>query len=114
MAKKQVKWRVSPAPTGQFRSFQRRQWPMGYSNDQNETTLFSILCADEYTPARAAGTEAHKPLSVAVAVRNDRECGFGWRTLRDSFDTLAAAKTAAERFYAERPHVFINKDKDDE
>ena len=93
-----LKWRVDPAPTGRYRSFQKRYWPS--AEYTNQRPAFSIVCEDEYRPQNVK-TGEHKPLTVRVAVYNERS--FDWRTLKTRADTLADAKALAQRAIDQHP-----------
>ena len=107
---KKVHWKISEAPTGRYKSFSKRGWPMGYADKDNNKVLFHIRSEDGYHP-RKVKTGEHKPLSLLVAVRNkgeDKETkgSFTWRKVKSEFPTLKHAKEAAHKIYTECPHYF--------
>ncbi len=104
-------WKPDPPPAGRYRSFFKRGWPTGWSNDEHAHPIVTFTCADEYLFARAK-VGNHAPLKIRVALRNDEavreKCGaFTWRTLKGEWATLAEAKAAATAFYVMHPEMFI-------
>ena len=102
-----IVWRVDPEPTGFHRTFGRRNWPSGEVN--GEFSL-SIRCTthDDYTPARARGTQPHGPLIVLVTDRRHPTSGGGawrWRKILGEFATLAEAKNAGAKFLNAHPEI---------
>jgi hypothetical protein len=89
-----LKWKVSDAPTGQYRSFQSRSWPAASANGQ---MVAQILCDDDYTPARARNEDSYGELVVIVTNRNEEN--WKWLRLKARFATLSEAKIAAQAFF---------------
>jgi len=91
-----IVWRVGEAPTGRYRSFERRSWPTAeYAESQKSAA--SISCEDEYRPANVK-TGNHKELIVRVADWSPPEPGgaaFRWRTAKQRCKTLEEAKALA-------------------
>lgn len=83
-------WKVGEAPTGSYRSFQRRAWPTGEYEDGR--IGFQILCEDDYIPARVK-TGDHAELSLGFMDWTGPTPT--WRRLKRRFATLAEAKSAA-------------------
>jgi hypothetical protein len=100
MAKKAIKWQVAPAPTGRYRSFANRTWPIGYYNG-TETPAALILCEDDYT-AKRAKSGVHAELRVRIA--DHSVTPWEWRQLKRRYAQLDEAKTAAETFLSNNPH----------
>lgn len=96
-----VKWQVSEAPTGRYRSFFKRSWPTARFKDTDRPALM-IECEDSYYPANAK-TGQHKELSVMVADYSVENEAFKWRRLKARFATLDEAKQAGERFLNAHP-----------
>ena len=100
-----LKWQVAPAPTGRYRSFEKRGWPSAdYETGQPAITLY---CDTGYS-ASAAKSGEHGEITVAIAVWREREGlspTFDWRRLKARFSTLQAAKEAAELFIGRNPGV---------
>lgn len=92
-------WKVQEAPTGQFRSFEKRGWPT--ANYDDGTPAGHIRCDDDYTSANVK-TGKHAPLMLFVAdhsVGRDPELkakhgAFRWRKAKSTFATLKEAKEA--------------------
>jgi hypothetical protein len=101
-----IKWKVQEAPTGRFKSFHYRGWPL--AETETGDVVFGVDCKDDYVPAKVKSGN-HEPLRLRVAVRNNREVGFDWATLKRDFATLSELKEAAKEFATRRPEVFVNK-----
>jgi hypothetical protein len=84
-----IKWEVSPAPTGQYRSFHRRGWPVGQTEDG---VTFLIGCDDDYVP-RNVKSGKHAPLKLKF--RDDNVRGSTVRVFKRKFATLAELKDFA-------------------
>jgi len=84
-----IKWEVSPAPTGQFRTFHWRGWPTGRT-DCGMTLL--IGCEDDYVPKRVRSGD-HRPLKLKF--RDDTAPGSPIRVFKREFATLADLKAFA-------------------
>jgi hypothetical protein len=97
-------WKVDPEPTGPFKSFQSRAWP---SAELDGELVLQIFCPakDDYTPAKARGDRAHKPLRVKVTDRRQPMSTWQWRTIKGEFATLAEAKEAGKKFLCEHPEI---------
>lgn len=59
-----VIWKVAEAPTGMYRSFERRGWPVAHYADGSVAACIS--CEDDYCP-RDVREGKHAPLTVRVA-----------------------------------------------
>lgn len=99
-----IKWEISKAPTGPFRSFEHRDWPMGYLMGK---PVARITCSDSYS-ARVARDSDHDDLTVLVAdwrkESNPDGGAFTWRKLKGRFSNLDAAKNAANDFLLANYH----------
>lgn len=99
-------WKVSPPPTGSYRSFQFRSWPcLEYEDGQ---LAASIHCENSYSmPVVKAGN--HGPLSVHVydysLGAQKRKC----RVLVERFKSLDKAKAAAEAKLKRYPQFAANR-----
>jgi hypothetical protein len=94
-----LKWTVAEAPSGRYRSFEKRSWPTA-EYKHTDFIAASIECEDSYRPADVK-TGAHRELKVKVAQYSRNEDGrqlWVWRTLKARFATLDEAKAAAEKF----------------
>jgi hypothetical protein len=101
-----LKWRVREAPTGRYRSFEKRSWPDAeYSNGD---PAFCIRCKTQYIPARVK-TGDHLPLKLLVADwsidRKDGRASFEWRRFKAEFKTIPEAKKAALEFINKHPEM---------
>ncbi|MDI9407779.1 MAG: hypothetical protein QM523_00865 [Candidatus Pacebacteria bacterium] len=90
-----IKWEVSPAPTGQYRSFHWRGWPVGMTPCNMK---FLIRCADDYVP-RNVKNGSHKPLKLSF--RDDAVSGSTAKTFKREFATLAELKAFAAQIDVE-------------
>lgn len=108
MTAPKLTWRVQPAPTGRYSSFQRRGWPSASWPDGRVAAY--IDCEDDYTPGRARGARPHAPLRVRIADwscrTTDGRVTFEWRLLVKRCATLPEAKALAQRALAQRPQFF--------
>jgi hypothetical protein len=95
MAKRKLKWVVSPAPTGEYRSFQHRPWPHGEFNGE---WMVLIWCKDKYVPANVRSGN-HGELTIAVTDRRHVGGAFVWRTIKRRANTLDEAKKIAQAFF---------------
>lgn len=97
-----IKWKVSPAPTGRYRSFERRSWPSADYTIGGKPAAY-IACEDDYRPANVREGK-HAELAVMIAQWDERT--FKWRRLQQRFATLELAKSAAERFLRAHPEFW--------
>ena len=107
-----LKWKNADAPTGRFRSFQKRGWPMA-SLAGTDIPLASIECEDSYVPANAKDS-THKPLTVRIAnwapPVDPTQARWRWMKIKGEFATLEAAKAAAQRVLLQHPEFWPNGD----
>ena len=96
-----LKWTVSEAPTGRYRSFHKRGWPYAEFADGRNAAM--IHCDDSYIPANVREGK-HAPLFVYIA---DYSAGdsFKWRKLKMNAATLDDAKAIAANFWTKRPEL---------
>lgn len=110
-----IHWKVSPAATGPYRSFQHRGWPMAHHAGPQEHPAALITSTDDYHPARAK-TGDHAELRVHIAqYHHDDESrkkhgAFSWRRLKTPAKTLDHAKKLAQSALDAHPH-FHPKDR---
>lgn len=99
-----LKWKVGEAPTGRFRSFYGRAWPMAYVGDK---CAAYIICSDDYS-AKVVKECSHAPLKVQIAdyrrESNTNGGAFRWRTLKGEHTSLDSAKKAAQDFLSQYPN----------
>lgn len=96
-----ITWKVASEPTGRWRSFETRAWPMGYLGSE---CVAYVACSDSYTPARARGEQPHRELTVRLARRRFGAPGFSWVVCTKRVATLAEAKQLA--------HDVLNRNRD--
>jgi hypothetical protein len=84
-----IKWEVSPAPTGPYKSFHWRGWPVGRT--ECGMTLM-IGCEDDYVPKRVRAGD-HRPLKLKF--RDDTVPGSPVRVFKRNFETIAELKDFA-------------------
>lgn len=105
--KKKYIWRVDPAPTGKWKSFERRAWPEMWVNDGSGTMLAQIVeqTGESYRPTYRAATD----LALKVRVykfRANLETGKAERSSLIStlsFKSIADAKAWAEKVHNLHP-----------
>lgn len=96
-----LKWKVQPAPTGRYRSFDHRGWPELLSPGGHLVAM--ICCSDDYSAKRAKSGE-HMLLSVVVYDYHDTTgAGRTAARFKERFKRIEDAKWAAENFFRERP-----------
>lgn len=98
-----LKWKVQPEPTGRWRSFENRGWPM--ATFPNGTMAARIDCGDDYKPANVREGK-HGELTLYLADYSDRGPGASaWKWVRviKTFKTVAEAKEAAVKLYEKFP-----------
>jgi hypothetical protein len=99
-----LKWRVQPAPTGRYRSFEHRGWPS--AEYPSEKTAARITCLDEYYPANVrSGSHAQLTVWIADWSAGADGSGFAWRTLKEKAKTLDEAKDLVRRAIEANPQV---------
>ena len=105
MSKVKLKWYVQPAPTGLYRSFERRGFPSAdYASLPRECAAVKLLCADEYIPSDVK-LGKHSEITIRIAFWHEDKQGFEWKTLRTKAKTLKEAKQYAEDFINTFPQV---------
>lgn len=95
-----IKWRVGEKPVGRYRSFFKRDWPVGYANSVDHGDVMAMLVPEGdnfegYLPRLAETT----PLKVRVMDR--RTHPPEWKRLKGTFVGVKSAKEAAQRFFNE-------------
>ena len=114
MAKKNIKWKVADRPTGFYRSFERRGWPIGYSNDGSDNIIFLIKCEDEYDPKKVkAGNHGLLKLQMMVTADNDPQRVCKWVTFKKEWSGIDEIKDFAERAveqYRDKIYAFNKKE----
>ena len=94
------RWKVSPEPTGRYRSFEKRSWPTAwYANGE---IAASISCDDDYRPVDAREGK-HGPLTVAVADHSEEK--WKWRRMKQRFSTLTEARDGFAKLLNIMPHL---------
>ena len=102
-------WEVQPAPTGRYRSFERRGWPKAYVEKTKDTIAVALYCEHAYVPSLVKEGK-HPEIAVHVAVYNDKFIGFDWKRLKKRAATLEEAKKLAEEFFSRNPELLKNKE----
>jgi hypothetical protein len=100
--KVKLKWKASEKPTGPYKCFQKRSWPVAHFG-KTDVTAASIYCEDQYVPSRVKLGE-HKELIVRVAIRDaEKGPGWNWCNLKKRAATLEEAKAIAQDFFDRNP-----------
>lgn len=94
-------WRVQPAPTGRYRSFEKRGWPDASYDDADESPAAMITSEDAYAPSRIK-TGEHAELIVHIADWSIPP-SFKWRQAKKRCKTLAEAKALAQAIIDANP-----------
>lgn len=85
-----IKWTVEPPPTGQWRSFYKRGWPIAYYKNEEETLCAQISCGDKYIPSKVK-TGDHKELTLVIY-----DYSSGTRKIRKAIHKPKTLKEAKE------------------
>ena len=102
-----LKWKVQAAPTGRYRSFSSRGWPM--ADLPSGDCAVALYCKDDYCPMNVrSGHHAEIKICVADYRTKEGEGTFNWRTLKPHAKTLEQAKTLAQEFVDTHPEVFTH------
>ena len=103
-----IKWKVSEAPTGPYKSFQRRGWPIATFDDGSYAA--TLQCEDEYRPSSVKSGQ-HKPITVTICLHGRKEEGRGLITakLKQHAATLDEVKSMVTAFYEKYPQHLPNK-----
>ena len=94
-----IVWRICSVPTGRYRSFERRGWPMAYHGKDGPIAA-TISCEDDYCP-RDVKTGNHQELTVRITDHSVRP--WKWKVARTKCKTLAEAKALVARILAQNP-----------
>ena len=97
------KWRVSEAPTGQYRSFFHRAWPMAFVG---EKVIAHMVCKDSYEP-RNVRNGNHAEIEIHVADYREGPA-FKWRCMKKRAATISEAKEIFQNFY-DNNHGFFDE-----
>lgn len=97
-----IKWTVQPAPTGQFKSFAWRGWPI--AEFENGDLAAVLSCEDDYVPLKVK-TGEHAPIKVIVVLWGNatKEKPQPRGTLKARAASLKEAKELVMRFYDANP-----------
>lgn len=98
-------WKVRPAPTGRYRSFEKRGWPDAEYEDGQPAA--SVSCEDDYIP-RDVKTGHHRELTVRIADYSEKPV-WGWKRLKKRFATLQEAKEIVPIFLKQYPNFVPEK-----
>lgn len=109
--KTKIKWKVSEAPSGPYRSFSKREWPDAWYED--ESACAAIYCDEEYEPSNVK-TGNHPELTLRIAMwlkesERDNRGAFEWRRLKMKFKSLKDAKAALLPFLKVHPEYMPEK-----
>lgn len=96
---KGCKWRVQPAPTGPYRSFETRGWPQLFASD--ETLLATILGPSDYTAQEAKRDDL--VLTVRIYDYSQGAQNRKTRISKQTFRTMQEAKNLVARMFARHP-----------
>lgn len=95
-----IVWRVAEVPSGQYRAFVKRGWPVAYFNSEDGPRAAVIMCEDEYVPAKVK-TGDHAPLRISIDDYSGDKRKM--RLLKKKAATLAEAKKLVKAFYDAKP-----------
>lgn len=95
-----IKWKVSPAHTGRYRSFETRSWPT--ADYPNEITAAAIYCENKYAPWRVKENN-HKELTLMIADHSTTP--WHYVKAKQKFKTLQEAKNGLLIILKAHPHL---------
>lgn len=99
-----LKWKVSPEPTGQYRSFQQRSWPSAEypgKDDKYAQHAGSLSSVDSYTGRDSKRKDLD--LRVWVADYRDLEASFTNRRLKATAKSVKEGKAMLVAFLDAHP-----------
>lgn len=95
-----IVWKVGDEPTGRYRSFQHRSWPVAtFGRDGPMAAMLVPVEPMSYSPHIAETTE----LRIKVADYSMKDESFTWRRLKATVIGVTAAKELYLRFLASNP-----------
>jgi len=94
-------WRVQPAPTGPYRSFEARGWPMAHFDSKDGPPAAMLRAAYEYAGSFARQEDVGFDIKVEVANPNGNS--FDWRPLKKRVRSIKEAKKLVNAFYKAHP-----------
>lgn len=100
-----IKWKAEAPPTGPYRSFYKRGWPMAEFSDGHMAAR--IECEDEYIPQNVREGK-YSELTLYVADYRDKgpkAAKWCWVKVTKKFGTLTEAKAAVPRVYEKHPEL---------
>lgn len=98
-----IKWEVAPAPSGRWKGFEERSWPMAYILLNGKSYIIgSISSESEYIPSEVK-TGSHSKLHIHVACYADGK--WNWRKAKGEFSNIADAKAALEKILIANPSI---------
>lgn len=104
-------WKVRPEPTGRYRSFGHRGWPIAYyiqggvrTDTETLKPAAFLYCEDDYVPSRVRLGD-HKEIRVHVCHHQHPERGNSWKVfvLKRRAATLDEAKQMVQEFLEAHP-----------
>jgi hypothetical protein len=98
-------WKVQPEPSGRYRAFEHRGWPVAYYGKPDESKPAAALyCEDDYRPA-SVRLGNHKEIKVCVYWHAHEKNPTSWTvfTLRKRAATLDEAKQMVQEFLDSHP-----------
>lgn len=106
-----LKWYVDPEPTGSYRSFQRRGWPICYSGNPDKEdceVLAAIVSLDHhgYEGHYARATNLRLKVRIHFKVAGEDRTGLS----KEEFSSIAEAKAWLKAFYKKNPKFYPTKD----
>lgn len=96
----QIRWKVGEVPTGRYRSFSKRGWPMASYMDGRPAA--AIYCEDEYRSSNVVEGK-HELLTLNIA--DHSRTPWKWVKSTTQYKTLQEAKDAAQRFLVKFPNL---------
>lgn len=106
-----LKWYVDPAPTGPYRTFQRRGWPQCFSGnpDKEDCELLATIVnldGDSYDPYYARAITLRLKVRIHFKAAGKEHSGLS----KEQFSSIAEAKAWLKTFYKTNPKFYPTKD----
>ena len=110
MDKMDIKWTAGDKPTGKYKSFSNRAWPMACLKNERESPVAGLVCEESYV---SSSVDPSKPIYVRLAFYHspeDRKTNgkgaFTWQTFNLPFNNLKEAKAGAVMLMKKYPQCY--------
>lgn len=103
-----IKWTAGDKPTGKYKSFANRAWPVACLKNERESPVAALVCEESYV---SSNVNPSKPIYVRLAFYHSPEDriikgAFTWQKFKMPFNTLKEAKAGAVMFMKKYPQCY--------